>query len=47
MSEPFRNTDCALNVIAAREKAYDLRDLHDRLNRTDNQAAMIDHLSGR
>ncbi|MFO8085868.1 MAG: DUF5752 family protein [Desulfobacterales bacterium] len=43
MPEPFSVTDCALIVIATGEKAYNLRDLHDRLLRMDDQAVMFFH----
>lgn len=43
MREPFMITDCALIVIATGEKAYNLRDLHDRLKRTDDQSVMFFH----
>lgn len=43
MVEPFKVTDCALIVIATGEKAYNLRDLHDRLQRMDDQGVMFFH----
>lgn len=43
MVDPFMVTDCALIVIATGEKAYNLRDLHDRLQRTDEQGVMFFH----
>ncbi|MEJ2041094.1 MAG: DUF5752 family protein [Desulfosarcinaceae bacterium] len=43
MVEPFRVADCALIVIATGDKAYNLRDLHDRLRRMDDNAIMYFH----
>ncbi len=43
MVEPFTITDCALSVMATGEKAYNLRDLHDRLQRIDDQEIMFYH----
>jgi hypothetical protein len=43
MAEPFTITDCALSVIATGEKAYNLRELHDRLQRLDDQEIMFFH----
>ena len=43
MVDPFKLTDCALIVIATGEKAYNLRDLHDRLQRMDDQGVMFFH----
>jgi hypothetical protein len=43
MVDPFKITDCALVVIATGEKAYNLRDLHDRLQRLDDQEVMFFH----
>jgi len=41
--ESFKIIDCALSVIATGEKAYNLRDLHDRLQRVDDQSIMFFH----
>jgi hypothetical protein len=43
MGEPFTIMDCALIVISTGEKAYNLRDLHDRLQRMDDQSVMFFH----
>lgn len=43
MNEPFAVTDCALVVIATGEKAYNLRELLDRLTRMDNPDLMYFH----
>ncbi|MDX9786300.1 MAG: DUF5752 family protein [Desulfobacterales bacterium] len=43
MANPFMVTDCALIVIATGEKAYNLRDLLDRLQRMTNPAMMYFH----
>jgi len=40
---PFRVTDCALIVIATGEKAQNLRELLDRLQRLDDNAIMYYH----
>ena len=43
MVNPFRVYDCALIVIATGEKANNLRDLHDRLQRMDDNRIMYFH----
>ncbi len=43
MGAPFNITDCALIVIATGEKAYNLRELHDRLQRMEDSGIMYFH----
>jgi hypothetical protein len=43
MNEPFSITDCALVVLATGEKAHNLRELLDRLNRLDDPDLMYFH----
>jgi hypothetical protein len=41
--EPFSVTDCALIVISTGESAHNLREMHDRLIRTDDPGIMYFH----
>jgi hypothetical protein len=43
MAEPFAITDCALIVVATGEKAHNLRELHDRLQRMEDPGVMYFH----
>lgn len=46
MVEPFAVTDCALIALATGEKAYNLREILDRLERLNNPGVMYFHFWG-
>jgi hypothetical protein len=46
MCDPFAVTDCALIAIATGEKAQNIRELHDRLMRTDDDGIIYYHFWG-